>query len=140
MVQHSLGMARTSRRSYLGALGRELPNCLDLNLNPTTTALVQCRTSRLPFPTPPGKVRCPTEQPTRCQPTQPMATPPSSAPMRHNFQAITELISNINSNYNAMVLEILNRSLHSIQFDVNYTWSHALDFAQQAQHHLCGST
>lgn len=31
-----------------------------------------------------------------------------------------------------MVLEVLNRSLKSIQFDANYTWSHALDFAQNA--------
>jgi hypothetical protein len=48
------------------------------------------------------------------------------------FQAITEEISNINSSYNALVVEVLNRSLHSIQFDANYTWSHALDFAQNA--------
>jgi len=47
-----------------------------------------------------------------------------------NFQVITEMISNINSNYNALVAEITNRSLRSIQFDANYTWSHALDFAQ----------
>ncbi|MGO9638567.1 MAG: hypothetical protein ACLPSO_11585 [Terracidiphilus sp.] len=49
-----------------------------------------------------------------------------------SFGGISELISNVNSNYNAMVLEVLNRSLHTIQFDVNYTWSHALDYAQNA--------
>jgi hypothetical protein len=42
------------------------------------------------------------------------------------------MISNVNSNYNAMVVEVLNRSLKSLQFDVNYTWSHSLDFAQNA--------
>jgi hypothetical protein len=49
-----------------------------------------------------------------------------------SFQGISELISNVNSNYNAMVLEILNRSSKHLQFDANYTWSHALDFAQNA--------
>jgi len=53
-------------------------------------------------------------------------------PSATNFQAISEMISNVNSNYNALVGEILNRSLKSITFDANYTWSHALDFAQNA--------
>jgi hypothetical protein len=42
------------------------------------------------------------------------------------------MVSNVNSNYNAMVVEVLNRSLKSIQFDASYTWSHALDFSQNA--------
>ncbi len=46
------------------------------------------------------------------------------------FGAITDVISNINSNYNAFVAEIQNHTLHSIQFDVNYTWAHALDYNQ----------
>ena len=61
-----------------------------------------------------------------------MATPLSSVRRPQSFQAITQLTSNINSNYNAMVIEVLNRTLHSIQFDANYTWAHALDYAQTA--------
>lgn len=38
----------------------------------------------------------------------------------------------MNSNYNAFVAEVQNHTLHSIQFDANYTWSHALDYAQNA--------
>jgi hypothetical protein len=34
-VQHSLGKGTFASVSYLGALGRELPNFLDVNLNPT---------------------------------------------------------------------------------------------------------
>jgi hypothetical protein len=48
------------------------------------------------------------------------------------YNAITEVTSNINSNYNAIAFEVQNRSLRSIQFDVNYVWSHALDFDQNA--------
>ena len=42
------------------------------------------------------------------------------------------MISNITSNYNAFVAEISNRSFHGTQFDFNYTWSHALDYNQNA--------
>ena len=49
-----------------------------------------------------------------------------------SFTSITEVTSNVNSSYNAFVAEIQNRSLRSIQFDVNYTWSHALDYNQNA--------
>jgi len=31
-----------------------------------------------------------------------------------------------------MVAEIQNRSIHNLQFDFNYTWSHSLDFNQNA--------
>jgi hypothetical protein len=49
-----------------------------------------------------------------------------------NFQSITELVSNINSSYNALVLEVQNRSLKMIQFDANYTWAHSMDYSQNA--------
>jgi hypothetical protein len=126
MVQHSLGHGTYIQASYLGALGRELPNSLNLNLLPTTTnvTLTVSDTSGL-GPLPNGSTY-----------TVPTYTAYGNVGLfganAANFQGINELISNVNSNYNAMVLEILNRSLHSIQFDVNYTWSHALDFAQQA--------
>jgi hypothetical protein len=75
MVQHSLGKGTYVQASYLGALGRELPNYLNLNLNPTTT------NKTLRFPTPPGKARCRTERVSRFRPTLPTATQPYSVPM-----------------------------------------------------------
>jgi len=47
-----------------------------------------------------------------------------------NFGAVNELFSNINSSYNAGVAEIENKSSKLIQYDVSYTWSHALDYNQ----------
>jgi hypothetical protein len=126
MVQHSLGHGTYIQASYLGALGRELPNFLNLNLNPTTTN----KTFTISDTTGKGPL------PNGTSYTVPTYTAYGNTALfgstAANFQAITELVSNVNSNYNALVLEVLNRSLHSIQFDVNYTWSHALDFAQQA--------
>jgi len=126
MVQHSLGHGTYIQGSYLGALGRELPNSLNLNLLPTTTpeTITISDSSGLgPLP----------NLSTYSVPTYTAyGNTALFGANAANFQGIDELISNVNSNYNAMVLEILNRSMHSIQFDVNYTWSHALDFAQQA--------
>jgi len=127
MVQHSIGKGTYLQASYLGALGRELPNYLNLNLNPAT---VTSKTFSIVDPTGKGPL------PNGTSFTVPVYTSYGNTTLfganAANFGAITEELSNVNSNYNAMVLEVLNRSLKSIQFDANYTWSHALDFAQTA--------
>ncbi len=43
---------------------------------------------------------------------------------------MNELFSNVNASYHAMVAEIENRTSKLLQFDVNYTWAHALDWNQ----------
>jgi outer membrane receptor protein involved in Fe transport len=127
MVQHHLGHGTYIQASYLGAVGRELPNYLDVNLNPTTTlkTITISDASGL-GPLGPTGTTYTTSVYTAYGNTNLFGTAAA------DYTSITELVSNINSNYNAAVLEVLNRSLHSIQFDVNYTWSHALDFSQNA--------
>lgn len=127
VVQQQMGRGTVFSVSYLGALGRELTNYLDKNLNPNTTP------TTITISDTSGK-----------GPLQNGATfvvPQYTSygntalfgPLANNFTSITEVASNINSNYNGVVAELQNRSLHSIQFDVNYTWSHALDYSQNAQ-------
>jgi hypothetical protein len=127
MVQHSLGKGTYIQASYLGALGRELPNFLDVNLNPATVA---SKTITISDTTGNGPL------PNGATYTVPVYTSYGNANLfgsaAADYTTITEMVSNVNSNYNAAVIEILNRSLKSIQFDANYTWSHALDFAQNA--------
>jgi hypothetical protein len=48
------------------------------------------------------------------------------------FNAVSAVTSNINSSYNGLTAEIQKRANKTLSFDVNYTWSHALDFAQNA--------
>jgi outer membrane receptor protein involved in Fe transport len=124
-VQRELGRGTVVQGGYLGAFGRELPNFLDVNLDPATKQTVNISvvdpTGRGPIPN--GTIlRIPTF--TRYGNMDLLG--PSAA----NFQSITELISNINSSYHALFVEVQNRSLKSVQFDLNYTWSHALDFFQ----------
>jgi hypothetical protein len=131
-IQQAVGKGTFFAMSYLGSQGRELPNFLDVNLNPTQT-FINVTVADNPACT------------TTCGPLGPNGTIIPSVgeftgygntalfgSVATNFQAIMEMISNVNSNYNAMVAEVLNRSLKSVQFDVNYTWSHSLDFAQNS--------
>ena len=116
-LQQQLGKGTFFQVSYLGALGRELPNFLDINLNPATQKTVNITvvdtTGKGPLTS--GTV---------------LAVPTYTSYINPNFQSITEVISNINSSYHGLVAEIQNHSFKSIQFDANYTWSHALDFNQ----------
>lgn len=129
LVQQSVGRGTILALSYLGSLGRELPNFLNLNLDPTSVKATTITIAGDPN----GKGPLGT---TGTQITVPVYTKYGNTALfgtnAPNFGAITEMVSNINSNYNAFVAEIQNRTLHSIQFDANYTWSHALDYGQNA--------
>jgi hypothetical protein len=128
MVQHELGKGTVLQISYLGALGRELPNFLDVNLNPTQTTetITMAPATGTTNYGPLGSSSY----------TVPTFTGYGNTALlgasATNFQAITELVSNINSNYNALAVEVQNRSLKSLQFDLNYTWAHSLDYNQNA--------
>ena len=126
-LQREVGKGTVVSLSYLGALGRELPNFLDLNLNPAQTnitATVSDASGKGPLG--PSGTTFQVPQFTSYGNTAIFGSVAS------NFQAITELVSNVNSSYNAGVVEVQNHTLHSVQFDANYTWSHALDFSQNA--------
>ena len=126
VVQQNLGRGFIFNLSYLGALGRELPNFLDLNLNPTTTVVpIQIVDTTGKGPIPNGTIL---QTPTYTS----YGNTALFGAAATNYQSITEVVGNINSSYHAFVAEIQNRSYHGLQFDANYTWSHALDFNQNA--------
>ena len=111
-LQQSIGKGTFFALSYLGGLGRHLPNFLDVNLNPD-----HCfdqghhdrwRSQRQGAP---GRNRIHRD---RAGLHRLSETPLCWAPAAPNFSAITEMVSNVNSNYNAMVVEVVNHSLKSI--------------------------
>jgi len=132
LVQQGVGKGTVFSVSYLGALGRDLTNFLDENLDPTTavsapvTVVAGTNGSLGPL--------APYVGPGNIIANQKIYTHYGNVakfgPAATNFQNITEIVSNVNSNYNAMVMEIQNRSIRHLQFDFNYTWAHSLDFAQ----------
>lgn len=128
-VQQDLGHGSVFQVSYMGALGRELPNALDINFNPNANtatsgspngvvqSVVTISDSTGKGPLPNGAT---------------YIVPTYTGFINTHFGAVNELESNVNSSYNALVAEVENKSSRYIQFDANYTWSHALDFAQNA--------
>jgi hypothetical protein len=43
---------------------------------------------------------------------------------------MTDIFSGINSNYQALAVQLNHRLSHNVQFNANYTWAHALDYVQ----------
>ncbi len=119
-AQQEVGKGTFFSLEYMGALARELPNFLNLNLNPanmkSTTLTVMPGADGTC-----GKLACGTAIP---------ATYYVKPYINTHFGNVTEVVSNINSSYNALVVDAENRGNQYAQFDVNYTWSHALDYNQ----------
>ena len=140
-LQRQLGHGTVFQVSYMGALGRELPNFVNTNLAPpedTSTITVAA--------VPAGEKQGPLAAgSTFTVPTFGTCTASASCPyptgyINQNFTDIAEYLSNINSNYNGLSVEVQNRSFHGLQFDGNYTWSHALDYNQNASTTISGTT
>lgn len=134
-LQQAVGKGTLFQLSYIGALGRELPNFLNLNLNPATmvTDTVTISDASGLGPIPNGTTyQVPVYLYGATNSGYANGNPALFGAFGADYTSITEMISNVNSSYNGLVVEIMNRTLKSIQFDANYTWSHSLDFAQNA--------
>ncbi|SNT33458.1 TonB-dependent Receptor Plug Domain [Granulicella rosea] len=120
VVQQELGHGTVLSLSYLGALGRELTNFVNTNLNPATMVNTTITIAD------PSNGKSPIAAGTQ------FVVPVYTSYINTAFTSITKVTSNVNSSYHGGVVEIQNRSLKSLQFDVNYVWSHALDYNQNA--------
>lgn len=130
-VQQEVGRGSIFQLSYMGALSRELPNALNINLNPN--ACSNCGTGSTATPNGVNTSVVYTYDPTNAGPIANGMTyyvPVYNNLLDTNFGAVNELFSNANASYNALVGEIENRTSKLIQYDVSYTWSHALDWNQ----------
>jgi hypothetical protein len=135
VLQQELGKGTVFSVSYLGALGRQLPNFLDVNMDPTTTQLTTITVADSA-----GKGPLPNGATYMAKTYTKYGNASLFGTAGANYQGITEVISNVNSSYDALVAEVQNRSIHNLQFDFNYTWSHALDDNQNATTSLSGTT
>ena len=120
-VQREFGHGNYLTANYMGALGRELPNFLNVNLDPAAMKQGVLTVSPSTTGGSCGPLACGTQ----------ISTPFYTKTLNtSHYGSITEVASNINSNYHAAVVEFQNRGNRYAQFDVNYTWSHALDYNQ----------
>ena len=126
-VQQDLGWNTVFSMTWLGTLGRRLPDFVDQNL--PTGAAVSSITYRVVDTS--GKGRLPNGSLF----TSKFFGKTGVGNGRPNpaFGALTDIFSGVNSNYQGLVAEITHRFSRNIQFDANYTWSHALDYGENSQ-------
>lgn len=121
-VEQKIGWNTVVSLTYLTSFGRDLPNFIDTNIDNATVGQL---TYTIDIPGPSlGK---PSPLPQGATYTTPLYTS-----VRPNilYGNITELLSNVNSNYNAGMLAIKHRTSQGISFGVSYTLAHALDYNQ----------
>jgi hypothetical protein len=116
-VEREIGWNTLFSVSYLGSLGRELPSFVDTNLAaPTSTITYKVLNG--------GPLAGPTY-------TTPLFT--SRIPKNAAFGSMTDIFSGVNSSYHALAVQANHRMASHVQFAANYTFSHAIDFGQNAQ-------
>ena len=107
--------------SYLLSLGRDLPNFVDINLDPASLIPVTYTFAPDYYTGAPGPYNGHT-----------LTVPVYTARLNPNFEAITQIRSNVSSSYNALVLQFNRTSSRGLGFRLNYTWSHAIDNGQSS--------
>jgi len=131
-VQQDLGHQTVLSVSYIGALGRELPNFINTNLNPQNTYTFNYVVGGTGGDC--GPLACGSTVPVKVYSNR---TQTGSTASSYSFNtpfpqygSVTDVISNINSNYHALTFELQKRASKLVTFDGHYTWAHALDFNQ----------
>ncbi|PSH02995.1 MAG: hypothetical protein CXZ00_14445 [Acidobacteria bacterium] len=121
ILEHQVSRKTVISASYLLSLGRQLPNFVDINLDPNSRTNVTYTFASDYYTGVPGPYNGHT-----------LTVPVYTGRLNPNFETITEIRSNVNSSYNALVLQF-NRSMTSgLGFKLNYTWSHAIDDNQNS--------
>jgi hypothetical protein len=157
-VQRQLPYSMVLSASYLGSLGRHLAQFNDINLaapgsaycgsstgaqntsllaNGTCPTTVPGTTTKTYLLTPPSTVSYGSSisnstgvagLPLSAIPAIAQALPFYTSRLNYNYGAITDIFSGVNSNYNALAVQLEKRFSRHVQFSANYTWSHALDY------------
>jgi Carboxypeptidase regulatory-like domain len=118
-LEHDLGWGTVLSVSYLGSLGRELPDFVDTNapLNNIGNITYQVTNG--------GPLKGATYSTELFKPFSLTQTRPNAA-----FGSMSDIFSGINSSYHALVVQANHRMSRNIQFSASYTWSHAIDDGQ----------
>ncbi|HVJ04296.1 MAG TPA: TonB-dependent receptor [Candidatus Saccharimonadales bacterium] len=108
--------------NYLLSLGRELPNFVDDNISQTGAVTVNYAISGIPTNNKLSSLNG-TILPVTTYTQRKDAT---------NYAAVLDMLTNVNSNYSALVVQLNHKMTHGVQWLMNYTWSHALDNGQNS--------
>jgi hypothetical protein len=135
-IQRDLGWHTSMAVTYMGALGRRLPNFVDANLSVPTNSVTYTVTGTggplvagRQFSTrfyPRLSSASTAGYPATCTNNGPNAFTASGRP-NPCFGAVTAIISQATSSYHGVVVEAKHQITNGLSFNVNYTYSHALD-------------
>jgi outer membrane receptor protein involved in Fe transport len=125
-VEQDIGWNTVFSMSWLGSFGRDLPDFVDSNLPaPTSINYTVVNTNGqgvlhngAVITTPFYGYASGTGAPAVADYGRP----------NPNYGVMDKIFSGVTSNYEALVLQVQHRMSHHLQFQGNYTWSHALDY------------
>jgi len=121
-VEQDVGWGTVFSLSYLGSLGRQLPDFGDTNICTAQGQGAGC--------TSPVQSITYTVQGTGPLSSGTFTQPLYTQRINSAFGSMTEIFSGTNSSYHALALQLNHRMSNNIQFSANYTVSHATDFGQ----------
>jgi len=128
-VEREIARNTVVSMSYLGSFGRSLPDFVDTNTGDPATIVTYKVNGGGPL--------------TSATYATPLyatitTTPPGGTPTTTHLRPISSLgatskiFSGITSNYNALAVQLNRRMTQHLQLMASYTWSHSLDFGQNA--------
>ncbi len=129
-IQQDLGHSFVLSASYLGSFGKELPNYINYNIDPTQSYTINYNVVAGTNGSC-GPVACGTYG-VRAYAGKAQGATTGFGAIDPTFGSVTGIVSNINSSYNAASVDITKRSGKYATFDLNYTWAHALDYSQNS--------
>jgi hypothetical protein len=115
-VEREVGAGVIASATYLVNIDRQLPNSVDINIAPATatkTFQLQGGTGALGV-----------------QDGEMFVVPFYSQRVNTSFGPVTDIVSNADATYNAMVLEARRRLRGGFEFRASWTWAKAIDYGQ----------
>lgn len=121
-VEHGIGLGITARASFVMNLDRQLPDSVDINIGPATeTRTFQLQGGPLNGSGPVG-----------VRNGQVFVVPFYTDRVSTLYGPVTDIISNANGTYNAVVVEATRRSRKGLEFRASWTWAKAIDYGQNS--------
>ncbi len=115
-LEREVGAGVIASATYLVNIDRQLPNSVDINIAPASaTKLFQLQGGT-------GRVGV--------QDGETFVVPFYSQRVNTNFGPVTDIVSNADATYNALVLEARRRLRGGLEFRASWTWSKAIDYGQ----------
>jgi hypothetical protein len=115
-VEREVGAGVIASATYLMNIDRQLPNSVDINIAPSTTAkMFQLQGGTGAAGVSDGET---------------FVVPVYTQRVNTSFGPVTDIVSNADATYNAMVLEGRRRLRGGFEFRTSWTWAKAIDYGQ----------